>query len=268
MSYHLDQASIGRADKYESGWRNADIDDLERIADGACQFPWSGIQWAGGRRLGAEFRRALFCILDFDTPAFSLAHAIKYVFADYQNIIGPTRSHQKAKQTRGGKMLPTCDRFRVVLRFDRVIDDLPTYTYNMQHYINEWGADPSAKDGARFFWPISAPHIESRGDAIPVLKVPIARARKAFDGEVGVIPRWVRHKLIFGCEDLTRNSNCYAIARELWPLGYSDVDIVEMLMKSPIPIGPHVRDEVAQAVGNGCKAAEREMRCGEKEEAR
>lgn len=268
MSYHLDRGNIGRADQYEAGWRRADIDDLERVAVGASEYPWSGIQWAGGRRLGANFQRALFCVLDFDAPDFSLAHAIKYVFADYQNIIGPTRSHQKSKPTRGGKLLPPCDRFRVVLRFERVIDDLATYTFNMSHYINEWGADTSGKDGARFFWPMAAPHVELHGDCLPVLRAPKPRAKKAFDGEVGVIPRWVRHKLRFGCEDLTRNNNCYAIARELYPLGYSDADIVDMLMKSPIPIGHYVRDEVAQAVRNGCKAAEREMRCGETEEAR
>jgi hypothetical protein len=150
ISLHRDLSNLGRANKYETNFEPVDFgDELDRMADAITVFPWSHVQWFdGGRRLGSRFARAVFCPLDFDEGQMTLDEA-RGVFADYMHIIGLTKSHQIAKEKAG-----PCDRFRVVLCFESIIDDVKIFKATMEYWVKNFkGTDKKCKDAARFFCP-------------------------------------------------------------------------------------------------------------------
>lgn len=254
ISFHRDTENLGNAKLYKSGWEPANLDEPERIALGVSRFPWSGIQWYRGERHQKNFGRAAWCVLDFDDSALTLEQACK-IFCDSVHIIGTTKSHQIDK---GGII---CDRFRVALKFHQPIEDLETYRATMRYYISKYDADPACVDGARFFWPCTAIiSVNAEGytqeTILPTPREPVDYS--AFRAEKD-IPRWIQGLFLYGCPDLKRNTTCYRIGANLIQCGFSEDEIVDLIMASPIPIGPHVKAEVAKAVGNGAKAGREEM---------
>lgn len=147
ISWHRNLSNLGRAECYRRGFELAHVDDVERIAKAITRYPWSSISWKDGICLHGNFLGAQFCVLDFDDGALALEQA-KRLWCDAVHIIGTTKSHQVAKNGAA-----PCDRFRVVLRFEKTIHNVSTYRATMARYIDKYGADSACKDGARFFWP-------------------------------------------------------------------------------------------------------------------
>lgn len=127
-------------------WRTVNIDDLNRIAKGICRFPWSPVVWRDGYRKKVNFLCADLLVLDFDDGEMTLAEAVENYFCDYVHIIGTTKSHQVEKSDK-----PPCDRFRVVIPFEKRIRDLYTYEHQLRAARRNYPIDGGCKDGGRYF---------------------------------------------------------------------------------------------------------------------
>lgn len=267
ISFHRDLEHLGDASRYWQGFETVATTDISRIKKGASLYAWSAIVWGSGERHSSNFEIAHFCALDFDTPEFSLSQAIENIFPDFAHIIGTTKSHQKEKVTKSGRVLPPCDRFRVVIPFEKPISDYRSYRYTMQYYIDRYGADTSCKDGARFFWPSPAVSANEDPEALKLDVIDAPPEKEERDYSVyraeRFIPRWIEGLLKFGCPDGTRNTTCFKIGIYLTKCGYQEDEITSLIMASPIPIGPEVRAEVAAAVANGAKVGREELKGGE-----
>ncbi len=247
------------AHAYANGFRTADTGDLERIARGIGRHVWSPVTWDGGRRRQDCFKRADLCVLDFDSPEMSLAEALR-AFCDSAHIIGTTRNHQKEKSG------ITCDRFRVVLRFDRPITCLRSYVYSLQKVVSRYPADPSPKDGARFFFPCreivsvaTDGYTETAYEAPPPpdRSVQIAALRRA--GRLGTIPAWAKRLVTEGAAIGDRHTACYRLGAQLVHTGLSEEEIIGIVMQGPLAeIGA---DDVRRAVENG--AGKGRAECGQ-----
>lgn len=239
ISYCEVAENRSRGDLYADNWRWAKLTDYARIGRCMSRFVWSPIVWRDGKRKGDNFLGALYCVLDFDDGFMSLAEAINEVFADYKHIIGTTRSHQCS--TKDGKPIKKCDRFRVLLEFEKPIFDLHTYSNNMQDMIERYDTDDSCKDGARFFY--SCDNIMSTNackDSLLVQVKTFEKDEEEFNLETyeqwrkdNIFPstyyRWQR-----GVYETGRNNTAYGVARDLAKCGYSLPEIQLFIKKSPI----------------------------------
>lgn len=106
---------------------------------------YSPILWTGGQRKAANFISTSLIVLDFDEGR--TIKEMGEVFKDYKYYIAETKSHGIQKKDK-----PPCDRFRLILFSDVEIRDLEDYKLIMAYMTERWGADPSCKDGARYFF--------------------------------------------------------------------------------------------------------------------
>ena len=154
---------ILEADTFDDSWR---MQYLERAITKHC---WSPIIIKGGHRLEKNFLGSYICALDFDAPYTPLACAIEE-FKDFSHIIATTKSHQKPKNG------VVCDRYRVVLWWERLITDLAEYKFNLSKQIDNYYSDKACKDGARFFFPcVDIVSSNGNGKLVPVQPLPIVK---------------------------------------------------------------------------------------------
>lgn len=124
---------------------------LENIADAIEFYEWSPCVFMNGHRRSVNFIEASYIGLDFD-EGMKLQWALDH-FAPYAAIIGTTRHHQIEKVQSTGKVLPACDRFRVIVRLQEKITDLETMKATLSFYVNRHGSDRACTDAARKFRP-------------------------------------------------------------------------------------------------------------------
>lgn len=148
ISYHPDSANAPVGTTYTSGFETDETTDIERIARGILEFSWSGNVWAGGYRNKANFLYSDYCVLDIDdeTHSFSIEQAVKS-FSDMIHIIGETRNHRRDKKG------STCDRYRVVIPWEKRIEERSLYEGNMQALKLKYDSlDASTLSGAQHFF--------------------------------------------------------------------------------------------------------------------
>lgn len=177
---------------------------------------WCPCSLSKGVRLESGFIASAVCALDFDTPRTTLEWAISE-FYKYEHIIGTTKSHQKEKNG------ITCDRFRVILFWDKLIVNLSEYKHNMRLMITRYGADAACSDGARFFYPCQEIVASDNGlmvhaEPLPVVPVKVLR----------------RNKLRYAMQDMPapegqRNTATFAAACKFIRLGLDDNDILDRI---------------------------------------
>jgi hypothetical protein len=254
ISIHRDTEHFGDERRYYKDFEPVDFGgDLGALAIAVSRYAWSPSQWGeGGRRRQTNFIRAHYCVLDYD-GSLSLAQALR-TFADCLHIIGTTRNHQKEKDG-----TPPQDRFRVLLKFERPIEDLMTFTANMRHWIGRFGADPACRDGARFYWPcVDIVSINSDGDVVEIVPPPVIEnpgRRYEVVRRAQVIPAYLQPILNQGAPQGTRNATCFRLGAELTRCGFSSDRVFEIVESSPMSLP---LDELRRAVANGIKAAEAE----------
>lgn len=215
-----------------TGWRWAQVSDFSRIAKCMVTYPWSPIVWRNGHRAKKNFLTCKYLVLDFDDGELSLESAINNTFVDCRHVIGTTKSHQKAK---GDK--PACDRFRVLLEFDEIIDDLKVYEYNMRRYIEIYGADMQCYEGGRMLYPcveiVSIQDCEDleRFEVRHDIPVNTEYKVKPLTGRLTqYVSMWLGREIPKG----QRNTTCYGIARDLiYHKGYSANDCFKTIVNSP-----------------------------------
>jgi hypothetical protein len=132
-------ASLFMNDNYKV--YDADIEMLSRIVSSKCHY--SNIVWATGKRLSANYQPQSDCIiLDYD-EVVTIEQALEW-FKDYEKMICTTKSHQIEKNG------IVCDRFRVIIPTDSVIDlDRNGFVVLMKYLTQRLGADQQATDAGR-----------------------------------------------------------------------------------------------------------------------
>lgn len=260
ISYHLAKGYDGA--RFAAGFKVADTNDVERLKKAILGWAWSPCIWKDGRRLQENFLRADWCVLDVDSPEMPLADACS-IFCDMTHLIGTTRSHQKEK---GGVK---CDRYRVLLKFDHPITDLRDYRFTMNRMVRRYPVDPQPKDGARFFFPCTE-IIQASDDGYleDCLEAPkeferVHRAKLQGCKEAGTIPPYARWALATEVPIGARNNTWFRVGCSLGGIGMGLEDIVVMIVKSRTYAGQvtsKLVDEIEECVGNGIKAALREIK--------
>ncbi len=109
-------------------------------------YTWSPIVFKNAYRHENNFLSAEYIALDFD-EGVTIEETVR-AYCDTWHIVGTTKSHQ---QWKGEK--PPCDRFRLLLKADKVTTDLRQYKHTMKHFVNNHNADKKCFDGARYFFP-------------------------------------------------------------------------------------------------------------------
>ncbi len=235
LSYCTNPPDTSKPYDYAHGWKATRVRDYDKVRRCMAGWVWSPIVWKAGHRVGKDFHGALFAVLDFDDGGMTIDQATNEVFADYRHIIGTTKSHRRRK---GGMV---CDRFRVLLEFEQPVMDLHAYSGNMALLIDEYGADESAKDGARFFWP--CPEIVAVNDDPESIRVCVKAVAKEDHessllnyeryGKLGVYPPFVRKHLAKQIPEGRRDTTIYGMAKDLAKCGYPLPLIISEIQQSP-----------------------------------
>ena len=184
---------------------------------------------------------------------------------DHKGIIATTRNHRKEKNG------VICDRFRLVIPFDKPITDLETYKYNMRLALDRWPwIDKNALDGARFFFPSNKViYLDSKAIYSWETK-PIEPCRnenfyvKKIDGK---IPLWCLNFINDGtlCRNNSRHLTVYAVAYALFEQGFSTGQIYRLITRAPINWrGVSWEASVADARKKTLNAKKDDARPGEK----
>ena len=147
LSIHPKIPDTKHPEAYAAGFEIFPWTGLDLVAEVICERVWSPIIWIDGQRKRANFLACDLLVLDFDDGRPTLAEACD-LFCNYAHIIATTKSHRQEKD---GK--PACDRFRLVVPFAETVTDIAKYEYTLAVVTKKTGADKSAKDGGRFFWP-------------------------------------------------------------------------------------------------------------------
>ncbi len=257
ISFHL--AKSLDSSSYARGFKTADTNDIERLKKAICGWVWSPCVWRDGVRKQDNFLRADWCVLDVDSPEMTLEDACRR-FCDMQHIIGTTKSHQKAKGA------VTCDRYRVLLRFERPILRLADYRFTMRKIVKRYPVDQQPKDGARFFFPCTQivqgaadGYGEDVFDAPAGFDDPNAMPRKyAAAGTVTPFARWALSAIVPTGE---RNTTWYRASKDLTKTGKDPMEILGLIVDSKTYCGqvsPGLAAEIMTCVMNGSKAALKE----------
>lgn len=199
------------------------------------RYIWSPIVWKDGLRKRVNFLHADYCALDFDSPEIAMQDVIR-MFVDVPHIIGPTRNHRKPKKNQ-----VACDRFRVLLPFERRITDLDEYEYNMGLYIKKYGSDESCNDGARIYWQCQsiASIITEGPESLDVFKCPPKdkfakhRAHQARLNSIGIMSTFAQKWLSTVIPSGQRNNICFALGCDLARAGLTYEDALSRVLMSP-----------------------------------
>lgn len=272
ISFHRNLENLGDGRFYGSGFETAHIVDVERISVAMARYAWSPIRWKDGIRREVNFLGSYFCVLDFDDGSLSLDQA-RRVWCDATHVIGTTKSHKVSK----GGGVPV-DRFRVLLYFGRLVDDLEVYRHTMQHYIDKYGADAACKDGARFFWPCKEIiSVEPEGYAQDIV-LPTAGRRKAPPHhpptryrDFGMVRRRTLAALRSPFPEREKNFHCFQTAKDLFEAGYGFDEIYAIIVNSPTYRGVVPTDlarEISDCIRSGIKSVKEGRAYGQRDGSR
>lgn len=135
-----------------------DMTDINETPESILEGPWSPIVTTNNYLKEENFHSCGLLVFDIDNDPTSqqlrLDDALS-LFKDYWHILATTRNHQVIKTLKSGKTKPAADRYRLILAFDKEINDLTQYKNLWNFYALALNlkkvADP-LKDGARFYY--------------------------------------------------------------------------------------------------------------------
>lgn len=277
ISYHPESNRAPVGTDFTAGFEIAATSDLQRIAKGICQFAWSGNAWKGGYRRKENFLFSDYCVLDIDDEQhdFPLKQALK-VFCDMQHIIGTTRNHQRDKKGKG-----ICDRYRVVIPWQRRIDELELYEGNMLALLTQFDSlDASTLSGAQHFFPCATiVSVSTEGEKQEVKNKRVAKDKVTDVGYshaleskrlnydiIGKLPVWVEDFLKTG-NAARRHYQALGVAQEMLELGISTEEVINRISLAPISRKYRYR-EVDDIVRWAQKRIDGRLRNGERKENR
>jgi len=249
------------ASHFSKDWKAIRVYSANDVAELCVKYNVAPTMWGEGRRLKIQFRFAEWIGLDFDA-GMTLKEACE-IFDKYLHVIGTTKSHQIDK---GGII---CDRFRVFLKLEERCTNRNDYEHTLKLLIEKFRADKCADGSHRFFFKcIKIIQVGIGGELIPVKITPKSELKKqqniekrnvrleSFYKPYKIIPPRVRKLLNDGCRNGERNDQCYIIGCELFRVGYSFDEVVDLLWNSDIPLdgSDHTYKDVLKAVSSARKS--------------
>lgn len=216
FSYHLTKSTGKNASHFTPGWLVEKRESPSFVTEVITKNAISACLYNGGYRAAKNFICADLCILDFD-KGLTVKEAV-VLFSEYRCLIAASKSHQKNKDG------VTCDRFRVVLWFDDVIDDASDFVFTMKTYIKNFGSDASACDAGRFYFPCTEVLHYHDGWFLPKLVYikPQHKNVKRREDELG---RPTKRMIEFECSGAfdvgTRHETILRVASECAFVGYT-----------------------------------------------
>lgn len=223
------RAEKGYARHFAKGWQSLETQSVRDFCAVFTSQVWSPIIFAEGHRLSANFVKARLLVLDFDSPGYTLEQALRD-WCDTIHFIGLSKSHQRDK---GGIV---CDRFRLVVPYEREITCGDEYHHNYQLMAKRYDSDQQTKDKARLFYPCTeVVSVCVDGFYQPVDKVPERyKSQSKTLISTGVIPNWTRHYLVHNViPEGQRNTYCFRIAKDLLRMGFVPEEVLDKILASP-----------------------------------
>lgn len=214
------------------------LQNMDMICETILTCAWSPIVWKNNYAKTENFLCSYFLALDFDTPMEFSLEELNHSLQDHKRIIATTKSHQKVKNG------VVCDRFRLVIPWDKPIYSYAAYRHNYELVLKKYpDADKKCLDGARFFFPCNKILYLDR-DAIYCWETSEPSQSHTinfnFNSHLnqspdGKIPPWCLNFINNGAVyNGSRNVKVYAVARELFRQGFSESSVRKLLMRSPI----------------------------------
>ena len=212
--------------------------DLKTLAHLIIQCNWSPGVFRNGHRNLENFERMDVIALDFDA-GITVKDAIKRLKQqNFSYILGTSRNHQKEKVKKSGKVLPACDRFRVVFPLSGPISSDADYKATFQKLREVFPeADSQCSDASRFFYPCKdIVKIRKRGNKVAPQKF-VALEPKAksisnmVDGYLGSPSKATLKFIALGAPDGEWNGALFKAAKDLMEQGYDEDGAIELLEK-------------------------------------
>lgn len=229
-------------------FRAQEISMIRELGHYMLSGAWSPIVWSDGYRKTDNYLSCEYLALDFDDGSWSIEKAKAWMIAGkYKGLIGTTKSHQMPK---GDK--PACDRFRMVIPFDRPILSYDTYRANMEHILKSIPADKSCKDGARFFYPCKKIEFfqNGQGYAWTNFPKPVPKPINMAYSANGVLPRFLQEMISNPPSEGARNTHCFKVAAAMARYRFSEQDAISAVLSMPMTLGEKERIAAAK---NGYK---------------
>lgn len=272
ISYHPKSSPKNISQYYDFGFLVAPWFIPNMIARTMSERAWSPIVWHEGRRKTDNFKESHWFALDFDDPGTPLEQA-KNLFCDMIHVIGTTKSHQIEKHG------VICDRYRVLLKWEKPITNWRTYQFNAERLISHHEADSACSDPARHYFPcIDIVSVCEEGYSLEWFPHPpdykpeisgqeyldfLAHKQSRFENS-GKFPKHVQEFLELGKTfGEGRNQSCYVTACHMMECGVEPKDIILALQKSPFSRHPPWREaEITTAVNSAVKSVLRRLKKG------
>lgn len=219
------------ASKYRSDFlRLANMNMMAEIILTHC---WSPIVWKNNYARTDNFDFSDFLALDFDSPGDETLEEINRNLCDHKRIIATTKSHQKEKNG------IICDRFRLIIPWDRRISSYDDYKFNYKKVLERFSwADKQCHDGARFFFPSKQIlYIDRESEYVWETSehkhTPIHNSLSTKTDKT--IPAWCLNFINNGAVyNGSRNMKIYSVARELFERDFKESQVRNFLMRAPI----------------------------------
>jgi hypothetical protein len=237
-----DRGSI-TGDKYAYNWRVVEVGNISDIIDVVLNNTWATGAYFDGHRHHSSFIGSRFAALDFDKKITIKEVDDQCAKCGLFYVIAPTLSHQKEKLS-GKKTEPPCDRFRLILKFDRLITDFKEYQYNIGRLIRYTCSDSSGSDSARCFYKSSDIYSFSDGDSITAQTIPenyYKNIERMYNNKIsktiqtGILPDYIKLFLYEGVafHEGVRHKSIISTAFFLKSVGYSMEETFQAINSSP-----------------------------------
>lgn len=218
---------------------------LGELTDALTTKTWSPIIYKSNYRKGPNFAYSVYLVLDFDEGLTVEEFRQWADEKNYKCIVGASRNHGREKTLPSGTVKPACDRFRVVMPWERTIENRFEYLDAMRAVMQEpvlKYTDASGKDSARFFFPCrEILFTRTTGTGFPVLKPQIKQsdlaqrsvAKNSIYRDYGVMGmREIRMLRRGYTERGSGNPTILRLARNLTLQGFSEERIREELINA------------------------------------
>jgi hypothetical protein len=217
---------------YPKFFKCYEVRSTRELSEIVVSSVWSPICWKNNERKSEDFYCSDFLVLDFDDGSMTLEQAITWA-KKYRHIIGTTKSHQKPKSD-----MPACDRFRIIIPWEKRIECKATYTQNMARILKQMSADQSCKDAARIYQPCLS--IVSVGNGEPAkwfpYEPPPLPKRNPYYENTKTIPIWLQELMTTPPPNGARNKTAYKIAYYLASYGFSEDECKSAVFSAPIDL--------------------------------
>lgn len=201
-------------------------------------------------RNNESFQQIDLLVLDID-DGMTIEEA-KIKFAEYSAIIGTSKSHQKIKNKGKSNEKAACDRFRVIIPLEGIIDKAEDYLETWLQAQKSWPQiDTACKDLARFYYPCKEIIWTNSGKSWPIFKgKKFTEKAEVFphNKELGELRPDTLKFITFGAKDGEWHKSLVTALYDLKQCGYSKEEAKNIAIKSTIGTNKKVDQKFLQNI--------------------